>query len=178
MRKLFVLLAAAIVAVLAWVKLRGSPESEHPWPETSPLGALGGEVDPELLSILACPLDKQPVSREGDYLVCSQCGRRYPIRDGIPVMLVEEAILPDQPAGTTAPPTSSAQAEAAAEMSGTGVQADVTAGGESASMSEPSSGGSAADAPGGEPGRRSAATRISSSDAAEPPTNTPGAGGA
>ena len=48
-------------------------------------------IDEELLSILACPLDKQPVRLEGDRLVCTDCGRRCPIRDGIPVMLVEEA---------------------------------------------------------------------------------------
>ena len=50
-------------------------------------------IDKELLEILACPLDKQPVDLDGDRLVCRSCGRRYPIRDGIPVMLVEEAEL-------------------------------------------------------------------------------------
>jgi len=29
--------------------------------------------------------------QEGDQIVCTACGRRYPIRDGIPVMLIEEA---------------------------------------------------------------------------------------
>ncbi len=51
-------------------------------------------VDRELLEILACPVDKQPVREEGDRLVCTKCGRRYPVRDGIPVMLVEEAEAP------------------------------------------------------------------------------------
>ncbi len=51
-------------------------------------------IDQELLDILACPLDKKPVRLEGDRLICTECGRRYPIRDGIPVMLVEEAELP------------------------------------------------------------------------------------
>ena len=37
---------------------------------------------------------------EGDRLVCERCGRRYPVRDGIPVMLIEEAELPaDAPPG-------------------------------------------------------------------------------
>jgi uncharacterized protein YbaR (Trm112 family) len=56
----------------------------------------GAEIvlDKELLEILACPLDKQPVELSGESLVCTACGRRYPIRDGIPVMLVEEAELP------------------------------------------------------------------------------------
>lgn len=57
------------------------------------MSAMG--VDKELLEILACPVDHAPVREEGDRLVCSDCGRRYPVRDGIPVMLVEEAELPD-----------------------------------------------------------------------------------
>jgi uncharacterized protein YbaR (Trm112 family) len=48
-------------------------------------------IDPELLAILACPVDHAPVSDEGSSLVCTGCGRRYPVRDGIPVMLVDEA---------------------------------------------------------------------------------------
>jgi uncharacterized protein YbaR (Trm112 family) len=48
-------------------------------------------IDQELLNILACPLCKTPVRQENDRLICTNCGRRYPIRDGIPVMLVEEA---------------------------------------------------------------------------------------
>ena len=50
-------------------------------------------IDPKLLEILACPAcdDRPPVRQEGDRLICDQCHRRYPIRDGIPVMLVDEA---------------------------------------------------------------------------------------
>jgi uncharacterized protein YbaR (Trm112 family) len=48
-------------------------------------------IDPTLLELLACPACKTAVREEGDRLVCIQCGRRYPVRDGIPVMLVEEA---------------------------------------------------------------------------------------
>jgi uncharacterized protein len=51
-------------------------------------------IDNELLDILACPLDKAPVRLEQDRIVCTKCGRRYPVRDGIPVMLIEEAELP------------------------------------------------------------------------------------
>ena len=54
-------------------------------------------IDPRLLEILACPACKTEVKLDGDRLVCVQCGRRYPIRDGIPVMLVEEAEQPGQP---------------------------------------------------------------------------------
>lgn len=57
-------------------------------------------IDPKLLEILACPLCKTEVKLQGERLVCVQCGRRYPIRDGIPVMLVEEAEPPEK--GTTA----------------------------------------------------------------------------
>ena len=48
-------------------------------------------IDATLLEILACPACKTAVTLEGDWLVCAQCQRRYPIRDGIPVMLIEEA---------------------------------------------------------------------------------------
>jgi hypothetical protein len=51
-------------------------------------------MDPELLEILACPECKAPVEQDGDWLVCTACGRRYAIRDGIPIMLVEEAQAP------------------------------------------------------------------------------------
>lgn len=48
-------------------------------------------IDKKLLEILACPLDKRPVILKEEYLICTECGRRYPIRDGIPVMLIDEA---------------------------------------------------------------------------------------
>lgn len=53
-------------------------------------------IDPELLKILACPVCKSEVKLEGERLVCQnvQCRLRYPIRDGIPVMLVDEAEKP------------------------------------------------------------------------------------
>jgi uncharacterized protein YbaR (Trm112 family) len=50
-------------------------------------------IEPELLAIMACPVDHAAVREEPNALVCGSCGRRYPIRDGIPVMLVEEAQL-------------------------------------------------------------------------------------
>jgi len=48
-------------------------------------------IDKRLLEILVCPACKQDVELKGDKLVCVGCGKRYPIRDGIPIMLVEEA---------------------------------------------------------------------------------------
>jgi len=50
-------------------------------------------IDKELLAILACPECKMDVELKADKIVCTKCGRKYPIKDGIPVMLVEEAEL-------------------------------------------------------------------------------------
>lgn len=51
------------------------------------------EIDPRLLEILVCPLSKAPLEydREAQELVCRASGLAYPIRDGVPVMLIEEA---------------------------------------------------------------------------------------
>jgi uncharacterized protein YbaR (Trm112 family) len=51
-------------------------------------------IDPELLSILRCPITLSPLRQEGDFLIAEVGGLAYPVRDGIPVMLVEEAKLP------------------------------------------------------------------------------------
>ncbi len=68
-------------------------------------------ISKDLLDILACPLCKTPVRLEGtaprdpsvvsQHLVCTKCGRRYPIRSGIPCMRVEDAEPPEgrRPAG-------------------------------------------------------------------------------
>ena len=47
----------------------------------------------ELLDILVCPLCKLPVSLtpDGEGLKCGQCRRVYPIKDDIPVMLIDDA---------------------------------------------------------------------------------------
>jgi len=51
-------------------------------------------VDPFLLSILVCPKCHGPLMlrNDPDGLVCSACSLLYPVRDDIPVMLVEEAL--------------------------------------------------------------------------------------
>ena len=49
-------------------------------------------ISPELLAILVCPLDKQPVTVDGEDLVCTVCGRRFAIESGIPNMLVDEDV--------------------------------------------------------------------------------------
>jgi uncharacterized protein YbaR (Trm112 family) len=48
-------------------------------------------IDKELLEILSCPACKKNVELKDNKIVCVRCGRKYPIRDGIPIMLVEEA---------------------------------------------------------------------------------------
>jgi len=52
-------------------------------------------IDPELLEILACPQCKTPVRliKDGTALKCSTCNRVYPIKDDIPVMLIDEATI-------------------------------------------------------------------------------------
>ena len=52
-------------------------------------------VDPELLEILACPNCKTKVElvKNGAALKCTQCKRVYPIKDDIPVMLLDEATI-------------------------------------------------------------------------------------
>jgi len=52
-------------------------------------------IDPELLKILVCPLTRSPLAVDGEFLVASVGGLRYPIRDGIPVLLIDEAKLPE-----------------------------------------------------------------------------------
>ncbi len=53
-------------------------------------------IDKELLDILACPVCKTDVKLEQEKIVCTKCGRRYPVKDDIPVMLIEEAELPEK----------------------------------------------------------------------------------
>ena len=52
-----------------------------------------GGVDPKLLEILVCPVTKGPLDydAEAQELISRQAGLAYPIRDGIPIMLPDEA---------------------------------------------------------------------------------------
>ena len=50
-----------------------------------------GKVDPKLLEILVCPVSKKALVQKEDELVCYESELAYPIRDGIPIMLPEEA---------------------------------------------------------------------------------------
>jgi uncharacterized protein YbaR (Trm112 family) len=53
----------------------------------------GMDVDPKLLEILVCPLTKGPLryDRAAQELISEEAALAYPIRDGIPIMLVDEA---------------------------------------------------------------------------------------
>jgi uncharacterized protein YbaR (Trm112 family) len=55
-------------------------------------------IEPELMDILACPrchgsLSPQPSEQAPTELVCTEasCGLRFPVRDGIPILLIDEA---------------------------------------------------------------------------------------
>ena len=60
-------------------------------------------VSRELLEILACPAcDDRPavdLTPDNKFLQCTQCHRKYPIDNGVPVMLVEEAVTGDESKG-------------------------------------------------------------------------------
>ena len=49
-------------------------------------------LDPELLELLACPSDDHaPLREDGTELVCTFCASRFPVEDGIPVLLLDDA---------------------------------------------------------------------------------------
>ena len=54
---------------------------------------MSNEIDPKLLEILVCPLTKAPLAYDAkaQELVCEESALAYPIRDGIPIMLPDEA---------------------------------------------------------------------------------------
>ena len=65
-----------------------TPEAPAPQPASSPTA-----VDPRLLEMLVCPLTKTPLryDAKAQELISDQARLAYPIRDGIPIMLVDEA---------------------------------------------------------------------------------------
>jgi uncharacterized protein YbaR (Trm112 family) len=68
------------------------------------------DIDPKLLEILVCPLTKGPLryDRAAQELISDEAGLAYPIRDGIPIMLVDEAraLREDEMATKRLPPVS------------------------------------------------------------------------
>ncbi|HQP92141.1 MAG TPA: Trm112 family protein [Candidatus Omnitrophota bacterium] len=45
----------------------------------------------KLLDLLACPICKKPIEEIGDELVCRNCKKGFPVKEGIPVLLTEKA---------------------------------------------------------------------------------------
>jgi uncharacterized protein YbaR (Trm112 family) len=99
--RLGLLVGVTAVVVRSLQLFKGSPEGvgqegfsftgdENDDPYAIDESTLGGEVSPELLERLVCPLDKGPLELvDGKWLVNRRNGYRYPITDGIPVMLIE-----------------------------------------------------------------------------------------
>ncbi len=59
----------------------------------TPTPSLQNDVDPRLLEVLVCPISHGPLDydRQKGELISRKAGLAYPIRDGVPVMLAEEA---------------------------------------------------------------------------------------
>lgn len=67
----------------------------NPPSSTSPdVSTESNQLRPEILAILRCPITLSPLRQDGDWLIAEVGGLSYPVRDGIPVMLPEEAKLP------------------------------------------------------------------------------------
>ena len=64
-----------------------------PTPPPSP-APVSNIIDPDLLEMLRCPLTRSKLKQEGDFLIAEVGGLAYPVREGLPVMLMEEAKLP------------------------------------------------------------------------------------
>ena len=67
--------------------------NERPYVHRPAYRTAAGSVDPKLLEILVCPLTKGPLEYDGERqeLISRKAKLAYPIRDGIPIMLPEEA---------------------------------------------------------------------------------------
>ena len=62
-------------------------------PDEQETGSDKSSIDPKLLEILVCPLTKEPLTydRENFELISKKANLAFPIRNGIPIMLVDEA---------------------------------------------------------------------------------------
>ena len=54
-------------------------------------------ISPEVRALLVCPVDYSALDDAEDALACPRCGRRYPIHDGIPNMIPDDATAPETP---------------------------------------------------------------------------------
>lgn len=62
--------------------------------QTQPESGRASSLDPELVKVLVCPLTRSKLVIDGDDLLATVGGLRYTVRDGIPIMLIDEATLP------------------------------------------------------------------------------------
>jgi uncharacterized protein len=49
-------------------------------------------IPQDLLDILLCPACKKPLTLKGESLKCAECRRVYPIKDDIPILLIDQAV--------------------------------------------------------------------------------------
>ncbi len=97
------------ISVGCWVWRCDFPKKEQkptgcvPWNVPSDFEAIHPQfstsvnmINEQLLEILRCPLNPKdtPLQQEGNQLVCPQCNLRFKIKDGFPILVKEEAILP------------------------------------------------------------------------------------
>lgn len=72
-----------------------SPKTQEEEGALPPADAEGGEddIDPRLLEILVCPVTRGPLEydRRRQELVSRRAGLAFPVRDGVPIMLIDEA---------------------------------------------------------------------------------------
>src|SRR4051812_24756283 len=84
-------------------------------------------LDPVLLEVLACPAEHHaplqtgtPDDPDAPFLTCTECGRMFPVRDGIPVLLLDDAVLPGDALGAAPAEGRSAAVGSQDESSGPG----------------------------------------------------------
>ncbi|MEZ0326440.1 MAG: Trm112 family protein [Fimbriimonas sp.] len=67
-------------------------------PNTRGLSRGGDLIDPSLLEVLGCPLEAErpPFRQEEGLLICTSCGFAFPVVNGIPHLLPEDAISPEK----------------------------------------------------------------------------------
>jgi uncharacterized protein YbaR (Trm112 family) len=129
------------------------------------------DLAPELLDILACPNchGSLAVDHDRDELVClaADCGLAYPVRQGIPVLLIDEARRPgpDLPSGSAASAASAADPSTSASAADPSTSSSAAGSGTSSSAAGP---GTAASAP-GMPGSSSSAAGAGSNGSAGGP---------